>query len=511
LAFDSETRRRRRLIGAFAATVFLIHVATDGRYGYFRDELYSLDCAHHLDWGYVDFAPLTAWLLRLNEMLLGDSLHALRLLPAIAAAIKVALTGLIAMEFGADAFGVGLACLCVVAAPVYLVIDNQFAANTFEPVIWMGCAYLLIRAIKCDGRRLLIWFGLLAGIGIENKLSMLFFCAAIFTGVALTPARTLLRGRWAVLAMLIATLCFLPTLLWQYHRDWPTLQMLGNVRHMHKNDELTPLGFLLRQLMMLGPASALVWMPGLGLLLRSDRDPRLRTFGFAYLALLVIMMMLGAKDYYLAPIYPLLFAAGGAFWSTHLLRKPARWIKFALPTVLIVGGLFAAPMVLPILSPDSLIHYENLTGLNNPRSQTGQEGPLPEHFGDEFGWSEMAAAVAQVYYALPIEERARTAIFAKNYGEAGAIDFFGPPLGIPHAISGHQSYWFWGPGNYTGDVIIALQYGREELLKMGCARVDEGPVVNHPYAMVEEHFQIAVCRGLHPPLPEQWPSLKRWN
>lgn len=286
MAIDSETGRRRLLICAFATTTFLIHLATDGRYGYFRDELYFLDAAHHLDWGYVDFAPLTAWLLHLNEAAFGDSLHALRLLPPIAAAIKVALTGLIAIEFGADLFGIGLACLCVLSGPVYLVIDNQFAANTFEPLFWMGCVYVLILAIKYDRPSMLIWFGLLAGIGLENKLSMLVFCAAIFVGLLLTPARTLLRSPFAAVAVLVATMCFLPTLLWQYHRDWPTLQMLGNVRRMHENDNLSPLEFLLRQWMMLGPVSALVWIPGLWFLLRGAGDARLRAFGFAYLTLL---------------------------------------------------------------------------------------------------------------------------------------------------------------------------------------------------------------------------------
>jgi hypothetical protein len=136
---------------------------------------------------------------------------------------------------------------------------------------------------------------------------------------------------------------------------------------------------------------------------------------------------------------------------------------------------------------------------------------LPEHFGDEFGWPEMTVAVARVYHSLPSEDRAKTAILAKNYGEAGAIDFFGPPLGLPSAISGHQDYWYWGPRDYTGDVIIAMQYSREELLKMGCASVEDGPMVGNPYAMAEEHFQIVVCRGLRPFLLEQWPSLKRWN
>jgi hypothetical protein len=510
LAIDSETRRRHLVICVFVAAIFLIHLATNARYDYFRDELYFLDAAHHLAWGYVDFAPLTAWLLRLNEALLGDSLHALRLLPAIAAAIKVALTGLIAIEFGADLFGIGLACLCVLAAPVYLIIDNQFAANSFEAVFWMGCAYVLMVAIRYDRPRMLIWFGLLAGIGLENKLSMIFFCIAIIIGVLFTRARKLLRSRWAILAMAIALVCFLPTLLWQYHREWPTLQMLANVRRIHHDAAASPLEFLVRQLMMLGLPSALVWIPGLWFLLRGDRDASVRACGFAYLALLPTMMILGAKDYYLAPIYPLLFAAGGAFWSVFFLRHRTHW-RFAIPALVTLGGLLAAPLALPILSPAGLIRYEEISGLNHPRSQTGQEGVLPEHFGDEFGWREMAAAAARVYQGLSPDDRAKAAILAKNYGEAGAIDFFGPPLGLPRAISGHQNYWLWGPRAYTGEVIIALQYGREELLKMGCASVEDGPLVDNPYSMKEEHFQIYLCRGLRPPLPGQWAKLKRWN
>jgi hypothetical protein len=446
-------------------------------------------------------------MLRVNEFLLGDSLHALRLLPALAAASKVLLTGLLAIEFGADASGIALACLCVLAAPVYFVIDNQFAANTFEPLFWMGIAYLLIRAIKYERPRLLIWIGLLAGLGLENKLSMLSFCAAIFVGVFLTPSRTLLRNRSTALAILIATMCALPTLFWQYHRDWPTLQMLDNVRRMHKDEEVSALVFMWRQLMMLVPASALVWMPGLYFLLR---NARLRAFGFAYLALLAIMVMLSAKDYYLAPIYPLLFAAGGAFWSEIFGHNRVRWTRYAIPILIISGALLSAPLALPILSPENLVRYENSIGVHSPRNQTGQEGPLPEHFGDEFGWREMTAAVARVYDSLPSGERGKAAIFTKNYGEAGAIDFFGPPLGLPNAISGHQNYWLWGPRDYTGEVMIALQFSREELLKMGCASVEDGPIVENPYSMAEEHFRIEVCRGLNPPLPSQWPALKRW-
>ena len=446
-------------------------------------------------------------MLRLNEILLGDSLHALRLLPALAATIKVVLTGLLAIEFGADAFGIALACLCVLAAPVYLIIDNQFAANTFEPVFWMGIAYLLILASKYERPHLLIWIGLLAGLGIENKLSMLFFCAAIFVGVILTPARTLLRSRWTALAILIATICFLPTLMWQYHRAWPTLQVLTTLKRMHRDEEVSALVFMWRQLMMLIPASAFVWVAGLHFWLR---DVRWRAFGFAYLMLFALMLVLGAKDYYLAPIYPLLFAAGGAFWSEIYARNRLLWTRYAIPILIIIGALLFAPLALPILSPEHLIGYEEALGIRNPHNQTGQKGPLPEHFGDEFGWHEMTTSVARVYDALPPDQRGQAAIFTKNYGEAGAIDFFGPSLGLPKAISGHQNYWLWGPRDYTGEVIIALQFSRDELTKMGCASVEDGPMVDNPYSMKEEHFRIEVCRDLHPSLPVQWPMLKRW-
>jgi hypothetical protein len=507
LTIEAETQRRRRIILAFAAAIFLIHFATDGRYGYFRDELYFLDCAHHLDWGYVDFAPLTIWMLRVVVATLGESLHAIRLLPALAAAGKVVLTGLIAIEFGADAFGIAIACLCVVTAPVCLVIDNQFAGNTFESLFWMGIVYLLIRAIKNDRPRLLIWIGLLVGLGIENKLSMLFFGAAMLAGLLLTPSRRLLRGSALWIAIALAAMCVLPTLMWQYHHEWAMWQVESTIRQMHKNEAMSAGAFLLHQLIMLVPATVLVWLPGLTFLLR---DMRLRAFGFAYLILLATMMMLDAKDYYLAPMYPLLFAAGGAFWSKMFRTSRLSSMRFAIPALVVIGGMISAPLALPILSPSELISYEVTLHLQNPHNQTGQEGVLPEHFGDEFGWREMTAAVASVYDSLPAEQRAKTAIFAKNYGEAGAIDFFGPALGLPHAISPHQNYWLWGPDDYRGDVIIALQYSRDELMKLGCASVEDGPMVDNPYSMAEEHFRIEVCRDLHPPLPQQWPALKRW-
>jgi hypothetical protein len=219
-----------------------------------------------------------------------------------------------------------------------------------------------------------------------------------------------------------------------------------------------------------------------------------------------MMMALHGKNYYMAPAYPMLFAAGGVFWE----RLKARRARIGLAGALAASGIALAPMVLPVLPVDTFLRYQQALGFAPPKTETAHEGPLPQHFGDRFGWPEMAAIVANVYNGLPPDIRAKTAILAGNYGEAGAIDFFGPRYGLPKAISGHQNYYFWGPRGYTGESLILLQFSRETAGR-ACAQVEDGPELNHPYAMAEEHFRILICRGLKTPLPQLWPRLKHWN
>ncbi len=493
-----------RLLLAFSAAAVLIHVLTNGQYGYFRDELYFLACGRHVDWGYVDHAPLIGWLAWLQIHIIGTSMHAMGILPALSAGAKVLLTGLIARELGGKRFGTGLACLGVLLTPVYLIIDNQFSMNTFEPLVWMGCVLVLLVAVRRNDPRLLLWFGVIAGVGLENKHSTLFFGFAIVVGLLLTRERRLLWNPWMWAAGAVAVAIFAPNLIWQIQHHWPTLEDLNNVRQMHKNVELPPLPFLGEQVLMLNPLNILIWLPGVWFLIRQKRF-----LGFAYLALLVVMMAMHAKDYYLAPIYPMLFAAGGVFWES-LTEARARWVRRVLPSVIIVSSLPSLPVVLPILPADKLPAYEVLIHVNPPKTEVGMQSPLPQYFSDEFGWPEMVQAVAGVYWSLPPEDRARAGIYTENYGEAGAVDLFGPKLGLPNAICAHQTYFYWGPRQYTGDVLIVLNEDRKSL-EQHCASVTDGPLVGHPLAMSWEHFRIHVCRGAHPPLQELWPAMKHWN
>jgi hypothetical protein len=494
-----------------AAVAFALQMATNGRYGYFRDELYYLALSHHLAWGYVDLAPMAPLVAYIGRVLFGDSLHALRLLPALALGAEILITGLITRELGGRRFAVLLACLGVLVAPVILANAARFSMNPFEPLFWMGAIYFLLLAINRDRPQFLVWAGVLVGLGLENKHSTAFFLIALLVGLLATSQRCLFRSKWLWIAAGIIVLLALPNLIWQYRHGFPTWVDLSNVKKIHKNIELPPLPFLKEQIMMLQPLNALIWITGLGFLLFHGEGKRYRVLGATYVAFLAIMMALHGKNYYLAPIYPMLFAAGGVFWENLIAaHSRLRWVKAVLPRVLIVSGVIAFPLVLPILPPDKIVPYMQKLGVATPRTETHMSSTLPEHFADEFGWPEMVAQVAQIYNAMPADERAKTAILAGNYGSAGAIDFFGPRYGLPPSISAHQNYYYWGFRQYTGESLIMLNWQLADA-QYWCNSVEEGPKMADPYTMSWEHYTVLTCHGLKKPLAEAWPHFKVWD
>ncbi len=506
---QTQDRPSLRIAWTLAATAVLIQMLTNGRYGYFRDELYYIACSNHLAFGYVDFAPLIAWLTRLSHIILGDSLHAIRVLPALAYGAEVVLTGLITREIGGKRWAILLACLSVMFAPVVIANGNRLAMNPLEPVFWMGCIYFVLLAINRDQPKLLLWAGVFLGLGLENKHSTVFFLCALMVGLILSPERRLLSSKWFWIAAAIAFAIALPNVVWQYLHHFPTLEDLRLVKAMHKNVELPPIPFLIQQLMMLNPAMALVWVPGLAFFFVNREGRRYRSLGFIYLALLAIMMALKGKDYYLAPIYPILFAGGGVLWE-RVSQMRVRWLLQTLPITILCAGVSSAPMVLPILPPDRVVPYMNLWGVHPGRTENGMVSILPQYFADQLGWEEMVQTVAGVYNALPPEQRAKTGIFANNYGEAASIDFFGPRYGLPKAISGHQNYFYWGPRQYTGESLILLEWS-ESRAHQWCGSVERGPVNAPYYGMGWEHYTIWICRDFKKPLAEVWPEFRFWN
>ena len=498
------------LIAAVGAVKLLVHLYAGSHYGYFVDELYYLACSRHLDWGYVDQPPLIALLTWVGRHLFGQSLLAIRLLPMLAGTAEVVLTAILARALGGGRFAQALAAVSALAAPGILGLDNLLSMNAFEPLFWIACAWLVVRMIQTGDRKLWLWFGLAAGFGLENKYSMALFAGGIVLGLLLTAERRLLATRWLWVGGAIALLIFLPNLLWNIHYHFPFLELQANIRRSGRDVPLGPLAFFGQEALSMLPLSLPVWLAGLWHYLGRAQGRPYRALGWAWVFTAVVILMLSPRIYYLFPAFPLLFAAGGVAWEAWLVRPRLQWVKFAYPALLLITGALLAPVAIPVLSPQQYIRYTEATHLQQPRLETHKLGPLPQIFADQFGWEEMAADVARVYNALPADVRRDTAIFGQSYGQAGAIDLFGPKYGLPPAISGHQSYWLWGPHGYTGQSMIVMGDSRKKLERVFTS-VQKAGVTSHPYSMPYNHLDIYYCQGLKMPMSELWPKVKAWD
>lgn len=498
------------IVAYIALADFLLHLYTAGHYGYFRDELYYMVCGRHLAWGYVDQPPLIALIARVSVALFGPSVRALRLLPAAAGAATILLAGQVARELGGRRFAQALAALAVFAAPGILGIDNLLTMNAFEPLFWTGCAWVLARMFRTGDTRLWLVYGLLAGIGLENKHSMLFFGFATVVGLLLVPERRLMVSRWFWLGGALAFVIFLPNLLWEIAHGFPTLVLLRNVAASGRNVSLSALGFLVQQIFLMNPVALVMWLGGLAWCFSRD-GRRYRALGWIYLVILGCMLALNGRVYYLFPAYPMLFAAGGVALERWVAgRKQAWWLRPAYLAALVLVGALLAPILLPVLPVRTYIRYSEMMHLAPPRLEVHKRGPLPQIYADMFGWRGMAATVARFYHKIPPGLRAGTVILCANYGEASAIDLFGTRLGLPQAISPHQNFYVWGPGGATMNSVIAVGYPRSELKKY-FSWVERAAVLDNPYAMPYENEPIYYCRGRNVPFSRVWARMKEWD
>ncbi len=499
------------VVMAIAAAKLGLHLATASRYGYFGDELYFLACGEHLDWGYVDHPPLVGLMAWVVSRTLGTSLLAIRSVSAVAGAALVLLTGLLARELGGGRFAMGLSSLASALASVYVVMHYLFTMNALEPLFWTGCAFLVVRVVKTGNQKLWLWFGLLAGLGLQNKYSMAVYGLGLVAGLVLSPQRQALKKPWIWLGGALAGLVFLPNVLWNQAHGWPFLVFERNLREHGRDVVLAPLEYVAHQVLNANPASLPIWLAGLAWLLASKRGRAFRPLGTAFLVTLAFFILAKGKDYYVTPAFATLFAAGGvaleAFtaggWRARL--RPVLVLLFALTLPFL-------PFVLPILSPEGLIAYQEGLGITLPATEKAHaQAALPHHFAWQFGWDERVAAVALTYHAMPPEEQSRVAIIANNYGDSGAIDLLGPRYGLPmKALGTHVSYWLWGPGEASKDVFIVLG-DRPERLQRLCGDVEVAAEPYHPWTAVWENRPVLVCRRPRLSLPELWPKVRIWG
>ncbi len=501
-----------RLPLALAGLEFLLLMLFNGNYGYFRDELYYIACSKHLAFGYVDQPPLSIGILWLNRALLGDSIYVLRLLPALATSMVVIIAAAMARRLGGGTLAQGLASLSVVAAHGLIGHGKIFSMNPFDVLFWALAAYVTVIILREDKPRLWLLYGLVVGLGLENKYSVGFGIIGLVAGLVLTRQRSQLARPWFWLGALIATIVFLPHVVWEIANGFPSVEFMNNASQ-HKNVNLGAVDFLLGQVRDMNVLNAPLWIGGIVFFFRFP-DGRLRPLAWMYPVVFLVMVLGHAKIYYLSAIYPL-FLAGGAVLFEQLVR--ARSWKWFTPTyagLLTLVALVFLPFAVPVLPVEQFIRYEHILGMMPRADERSSVGELPQYYADQFGWKEMVDSVARAYRTLTPEEQARCSIFVRNYGEAGAIDFFGGALGMPPASCAHNNYWIWGPGKQTGDIAIIIGNSRtlEDNLADLRRRYQSVELISTTHALYcmpyESGRMIFVCKGMNTTFQQLWPTEK---
>lgn len=496
----------------------VLNMMFHGRYGYFRDELYYIACSKHLDWGYVDQPPLSIFILRISRWLFGDSLYGIRFTAALAGAVVVVLTGLMVRKLGGGRFAQLFAALAAALSPVILGNGARyFSMNAFDLLFWALAGYIVISIIRDANPKLWVLFGVIAGLGLMNKYSMLFLGFGIVVGLLLTRNRTYLISKWFWLAGGIAVLIFLPHVIWEVHHGYPTLEFIRRASA-EKNVAMNVFDFTMNQFLMTGFLQSLLWLTGLYYFFFNSQGRKYRAMGWMYLVVFAVMVLNNSKAYYLTPVYPMLLAGGVLPWES-MLEKGRKCVRKSVAIILlVVASLVIMPFAIPVLSADSLIKYMKLLGVTSKAEEHSSLGVFPQYYADMFGWEEFTATIANVFQKLTPDEQAHCVIYVRNYGEAGAIDFFGKKYGLPDAGSGHNNYWMWGPPQVDMKVAIVLGNSRdlqENLSDLqGLGRFEHAELAattSCRYCMPYENGrQIFLCRKPFFAFRQIWPGEKNF-
>lgn len=488
------------ILAILTVLALFVHALAICNYGFFRDELYYIACSHHLAWGYIDQPPLVAFIAWLSRHLFGNSLIAIRIFPVLAGAAVVLLTGLFARSLGGGRFAQFLAACAVLFAPACLAFTSFYSMNAFEPLFWLACAWIALRILRGAPPRLWLLFGLVAGIGIENKHTMIVFGFALVCGLLLAGNFRLLKSPWLWLGGAVAFLIFLPNLYWEYVHGFPQIEVVRNAQ-LYKNEKIGLLGFLFDQALFVQPITFFLCLMGLFWMLLMREGKRDSFLAWTYLVLLTVFIVLDGKSYYVVPIYPIMLAAGSVAFERMVIKPAPRTAYVAL---LLIGGLIALPLGLPILPVNTFLHYLRVVPYGRVQTERDATVALPQLYADMFGWENLAKQVAVVYDSLPADERSSCAIAAGNYGEAGAIDYYGPTFGLPPAISGHNSYYDWGPRNYSGACVI-LVGERSKVLIQYFGDVHLVATITNRHGMpTERNVPVYICHRPVAPLAQLW-------
>jgi len=474
----------------------LLHALTGNRYGFQRDELATLNDARHLAWGYVAYPPVAPFFGRLSLILFGTSLAGFRFFAGLAQATALVLTGLMARELG----GKRWAQVVAAAADLPFCLGGGALMQyvSFDYLCWVLTAYFVLRLLKSDDPRWWITIGTAVGLGMLSKYTMAFFVVGLTAGVLLTPARRYLASKWLWLGVAMAVAIFLPNLIWQAQHGFVSLDFL---RQIHERDVgMGRARYFLPDQLKLTLAAFPLWMAGLYFYLFTPAGRRFQALGWMYVVPLLLFIIGRGRGYYLGAAYPMLYAAGavwGQEWLASLRPTSARPARAIVAAVLVIDMCIAAAVTLPI-APVNSTWWKAAVKLN-------------EDFPEEIGWPELVETVAKIRDSLPQEDRAHLAILGTNYGEAGAINLYGPRYGLPPAISGVNSFWQRGYGDPPPETVIVMGLSRGYLESKFASCELAGHTWNRYGVGNEEtlrHPDIFICRHLRESWPEFWKNFR---
>ncbi len=489
-----------------AAVTLLVHLLCIDRYGFFRDELYYLACSKRLDWGYVDQPPLSIALLRMVTAIFGDSLAAVRAAPVFTGLATIAVVGLIAREMGGGKFAQTLAALAVAVSPVYRVVSHVYSMNGLDVLLWAASALIFLRLLKQDTLGLWLALGAVCGIAFLNKVGILWLGAGVGLGLLLTDKRRLLLTicPWAALAL--ATAIAAPYVVWQSQHSWATVEFVRNATK-YKLVPTPPWLFLATQVVVMNPATAPLWVVGALGGVFHPAWKRWRPMAIVFLTVVAILLASGrARENYLSPAFPFVLGVGAVAIEGWMADRHRAWRRVVVGVTAVLG-IATSLLALPILSPQTFIKVVGHSPVEPPAAERGEKSPL-QGFADMYGWPEMAARVGQVYASLSPADRIRCAVLTNNYGEASAIDHFGPERGLPTPICGHNNFWLWGPDGWLGDVAILVGDWPKERLD-DFESVQKVGEMNSLYAVPEERdAPIYLARRLRVSVPAFWRSIR---
>ena len=499
-----------------ALSAFFVHLVTGWQYGYFRDELYYYSMSNHLDFGYVDISPIVPWLTRISRFIFGESVFAFHILPALCTAIIIIIAASITKKLGGGKFACLLTAIVVFAAPMFQVFGSMLTYDIFDQLASAILIYTIVLIWNAKEpaqyKRAWILFGIAAGIGLMVKITILFLAFSFVAGLLLTKNRTFFKTKQLWLSALIALLIFSPYIVWQALHGGPILEYWGNYAEF-KVFDASSIEFILMDIILMNPLSLPLWIGGMCYLLLNKSGRTYSIFGHMLWIYMVLSIFMSFRAYILSGAFLAVVSAGAIWIENRFASKKAIRYTYAYAVLLLLAGFLILPIAVPVLPVETYLSVDMYALLNgNIKTENLEIAELPQHFADRFGWEELVEDISTVYHSLPTEERNDYAIFALNYGQAGAIDLLGQKYELPTSISGHLSYYFWGPGEYDLNmaIIVGIDEPRfeEELLQI-YDQVEFFPATKAKYAIpFENERAIFVCRGLKIEKNELWEMVK---